>query len=167
MIVSQEPATKRWVGLFDSITARAGSLRVAVEAITDRVGDHVDVAQIPLRLNAKRLPLRAIVYDPAEGTLEIAVGACDARSRGVLHHLISDPRTIRIERPTRLGPPTLLVEDSDGVQTLIRLFSSDPPQPRYAEVASRPKQDWRSHATSAPRHRLGPAPQQRRPRRCG
>ncbi len=54
-------------------------------------------AQTGDQLDAERMPLQAISYDPKDDVLEIALGGRGVPYPVVLRHFISGPRTIRVE----------------------------------------------------------------------
>jgi hypothetical protein len=112
----------RWADYFGGLAARAGL--VAVEVMRKRPCEQR--AGMPWRL-------RAIGYDPVADVLEIAVGDRGGEAV-VLRHFISGPRTITVEQGPPAWPLSILVQDTSGVRTRIRLL----PRVRVLRRPSRP-----------------------------
>jgi Family of unknown function (DUF5335) len=114
---TQELAPETWVEYFDSIVPNVDGQLVTIETMSEELGDQVD---------AERLPLQAIGYDPKDKMLDISVGGRGVRYPVVLRHFISNPKTISVEESGALHPTAILVTDESGARTLIRLF--EPPE---------------------------------------
>lgn len=110
---TQELDAQRWHEYFDSLTPNIEGMLVTIEVMSEQVGDQLD---------AERMPLQAISYDPRDDVLEIALGGRGARYPVVLRHFISSPNTISVEESSSITPTAILVTDGGGVRTLIRLF---------------------------------------------
>jgi Family of unknown function (DUF5335) len=98
---------------FDSLSPSIEGMLATIEVMDAQAGDQID---------AERMPLQAISYDPRDDVLEIALGGRGVRYPVVLRHFISSPRTIGVEESTSVTPSAILVTDGGGVRTLIRLF---------------------------------------------
>jgi hypothetical protein len=112
MSTTTELTAERWQEYFDSITPNIDGMLATIEVMSEELGDQLDVQQ---------LPLQAIGYDPKDNMLEVAVGGRGVRYPVVLRHFISDPQTISIEESSSLRPTAILVTDTGGVRTLIRV----------------------------------------------
>jgi hypothetical protein len=110
---SQELDAGRWHEYFDSLTPSVEGMLVTIELMGEQVGDQLD---------AERMPLQALSYDPKDDVLEIALGGRGLRYPVVLRHFISSPHTISVEESGSITPTAILVTDGGGVRTLIRLF---------------------------------------------
>jgi hypothetical protein len=109
---------ERWTEYFDSIADSIEGSTVTIEVISAELGDQVD---------AERLPLAAIGYDPKDDAVEISLGGRDRRYPVVLWHFIFNPQTISIEESSPLTPEAILVTDASDTKTLIRLYEPAPP----------------------------------------
>jgi hypothetical protein len=67
--------------------------------------------------------LRSIAYDRGADMLEIVADGCIVGD-AALRYFIASPRRIKLAGPADAG--AILVEDAEGVRTLIRLFSLGP-----------------------------------------
>ena len=103
---------ERWLEYFESLGPALDGLLATIEIIDERIGDQVE---------AERLPLQTIGYDPNDNVLEIALGGRGLRYPVLLRHFISRPQSISIEESGR-APSSILVTDADGQRTLIRLL---------------------------------------------
>jgi hypothetical protein len=103
----------RWLEYFESIGPALDGSLVTIEVMDEQIGDQVE---------AERLPLQAIGYDPNDNVMEIAVGRRGLRYPVLLRHFISRPQTIAIEETGKAAPSAILVTDADDQRTLIRLF---------------------------------------------
>jgi uncharacterized protein DUF5335 len=110
---TQELAPETWVEYFDSIVPNVDGQLVTIETMSEELGDQVD---------AERLPLQAIGYDPRDDMLEVSVGGRGVRYPVLLRHFISSPQTISVEESDALRPMAIFVTDASGDRTLIRLF---------------------------------------------
>lgn len=110
---TQELDAGRWVEYFDSIAPNLDGLLVTIEILDERIGDQVE---------AERLPLQTIGYDPKDDMMEVAVGGRGLRYPVLLRHFISSPQTISVEE-SGSTPSAILVADASGERTLIRLFA--------------------------------------------
>lgn len=110
---TQELDADRWHEYFDSLTPSIEGMLATIEVMDAQEGDQID---------AERIPVQAISYDPRDDVLEVAVGGRGLRYPVVLRHFISSPRTISVEESSSITPTAILVTDGDGVRTLIRLF---------------------------------------------
>jgi hypothetical protein len=117
---TRELDPENWADYLDSLTLRSEGLLVTVEVMSGQLGDQVDV---------ERLPLQAISYDRRDDVLEIAVGGRGVRYPVVLRHFISNPRTVSVEEASELDPEAILVTDTSGVRTLVRLFEAPSLEP--------------------------------------
>jgi hypothetical protein len=103
----------QWVEYFESIGPALDGSLVTIEVMDEQIGDQVE---------AERLPLQTIGYDPNDNVMEIAVGGRGLRYPVLLRHFISRPQTIAIEETGTVAPSAILVTDADGQRTLVRLF---------------------------------------------
>jgi hypothetical protein len=110
---TEQLAAERWVEYFDSIAGRIEGRLATIEIMSEELGDQTDV---------ERLPLQAVGYDPKDNVLEIAVGGRGTRYPVVLRHFISDPQAISIQQSEPSAPSAILVTDTDGTRTLLKLF---------------------------------------------
>jgi len=110
---TQELDAERWHENFDSLTPSIEGMLVTIEVMDALAGDQLD---------AERMPLQAISFDPKDNVLEIALGGRGVRYPVVLRHFVSGPRTIGVEESSSITPTAILVTDGAGVRTLIRLF---------------------------------------------
>ncbi len=110
---TQELDAERWHEYFDSLTPGIEGMLATIEVMDGQAGDQLD---------AERMPLQAISYDPRDDVVEIALGGRGVRYPVVLRHFISAPRTISVEESSSITPTAILVTDGDGVRTLISLF---------------------------------------------
>jgi len=110
---TQELDAERWHEYFDSLTPSIEGMLVTIEVMDALAGDQLD---------AERMPLQAISFDPKDNVLEIALGGRGVRYPVVLRHFVSGPRTIGVEESSSITPTAILVTDGAGVRTLIRLF---------------------------------------------
>ncbi len=110
---TQELDAERWHEYFDSLTPSIEGMLATIEVMDAQAGDQLD---------AERMPLQAISYDPKDDVLEIALGGRGVRYPVVLRHFVSSPRTISVEESSSITPSAILVTDGGGVRTLIRLF---------------------------------------------
>jgi Family of unknown function (DUF5335) len=110
---TQELDAGKWHEYFDSLTPSIEGKLATIEVMDAQRGDQID---------AERMPLQAISYDPKDDVLEIALGGRGVRYPVVLRHFISSPRTISVEESSSITPSAILVTDGDGVRTLISLF---------------------------------------------
>jgi len=111
--VTQQLEAGQWVEYFDALAPNLDGLLVTIEVMSEQLGDQIDV---------ERLPLQTIGYDHKDKVLEIAVGGHGVRYPVLLRHFIYSPQTISIAESGSISPSAILVTDSSGVRTLIRLF---------------------------------------------
>ncbi len=110
---TQQLDSERWHEYFDSLTPSIEGMLATIEVMDAQAGDQID---------AERMPLEAISYDPRDDVLEVALGGRGVRYPVVLRHFISSPDTISVEESGSITPSAILVTDGSGVRTLIRLF---------------------------------------------
>ncbi len=110
---TQELDAERWHEYFDSLTPSIEGMLATIEVMDAQAGDQLD---------AERMPLQAISYDPRDDVLEIALGGRGVRYPVVLRHFVSSPRTISVQESSSITPTAILVTDGGGVRTLVRLF---------------------------------------------
>ena len=110
---TQELDAGRWHEYFDSLTPSIEGMLATIEVMDAQTGDQLD---------AERMPLQAVSYDPKDDVLEIALGGRGVRYPVVLRHFISGPSTISVEEASSVTPTAIFVTDCAGVRTLIRLF---------------------------------------------
>jgi Family of unknown function (DUF5335) len=97
---------REWVG-FCTYTSRT--------LVGKQVEIEVASLQIGFQLQARRLPLVRMSYDPEKDVLELLVGELD--------HLIWAPRELYVDE-TPLGDVRMQIIDADGVRQLVTF--SDP-----------------------------------------
>jgi hypothetical protein len=99
-----------WVGYFESIALHSDRWLASVALGWERAnGDGTSSPR----------PLRTVAYDPHDDELEVAVGGEPARSP-TLRYFVPSPRAITIEEFDHTR--AVMVDDSRGLRTLIRLF---------------------------------------------
>ena len=104
-----EPDT--WTDFLAELSRHVTGWDVAIEVMSEGFGDQIEVS---------RAPLSEVAFDAREG-VAIAVGD----GGQVLRHVIAQP--VRLEATEDAGIPlALLVEDTEGTKTLLRLM---PPEP--------------------------------------
>lgn len=103
---------ERWADYLQSLGPELDGLLVTIEIIEEQIGDQVE---------AERLPLQTIGYDPRDNVVEIAVGGRGVRYPVVLRHFVSNPQEIAVERTGGGAPSAILITDGDGQRTLVRL----------------------------------------------
>jgi hypothetical protein len=77
----------QWLEYFESIGSALDGSLVTIEVMDEQIGDQVE---------AERLPLQAIGYDPNDNVMEIAVGG-----RGLRYPVLLRTRRSGRRRPTR------------------------------------------------------------------
>jgi hypothetical protein len=95
-----------WRELFDGLTQRLHGQLVEVEVVGPDWGDQIE---------AERLPLMGLTYEPEEDVLYVQTGS-DA---GVVDHKIMRPREIFVEL-TAGGISQLVVVDAEGGKQFVR-----------------------------------------------
>jgi hypothetical protein len=107
MVIEQ----REWTDYLAELSRQAMGWEVAIEVMSDDLGDQLEVS---------RAPLNEVTFDAREG-LAVAVG----QHAQLLRHVIARP--VRLEATEEAGIPlALLVEEADGTRTLLRLM---PPEP--------------------------------------
>jgi hypothetical protein len=114
---TRELQADRWADYFGGLAAGRGDRLVSVEVMRERTCE---------QRYGKPWQLRAIGYDPVADVLGVAVGERRAGEAVVLRHFISGPRTITVEQVASPWPMAILVQDTSGVRTRIRVVPRAP-----------------------------------------
>jgi hypothetical protein len=100
----------RWTDYFAELSRHAEGYPTSIEILSDQLGDQVE---------ARQAPLRELAFDPREG-IAVSLGGVSGEAPVVLRHVIAAPT--RVEATDEPGvPAALMIEDEDGVRTLLRL----------------------------------------------
>lgn len=116
----------------DTAELAEGDWHPGLDRITrDHEGDVVTIellsADFGDQLEAQRLPLAYLEYDPKDDMVIVAVGGRDGRYPVVLRHFVSHPSRILVRTDPTSGIQVVNVTDDDGSQTLITLQPQAPP----------------------------------------
>jgi hypothetical protein len=80
------------------------------------IGKHVEIEvaslELGAQLEARRVPLLGMTYDPSDDVLELLIGGLD--------HLIRAPRELYVDEPA-LGIMWLQIVDANGVRQIVTL----------------------------------------------
>ncbi len=112
MHLAFELPKESWHDYFEDVTKNLPVSEVVIELISEDLGDQIE---------AEWLPLRFLEYDYKSGVFEVAVGGHDERYPVILRHLIHHPSKVWVDADEGVLPTSVLVEDPEGVQTLIRI----------------------------------------------
>jgi hypothetical protein len=132
-------AVEEWEGYFERLLAGGDAPLVSVEAIGEQTPG--PCAVVPCR------HLRAAAYDPAADVLELTVGGQRAGDPIRVRHLISNPRSIKVQVGDAPRPAALVVDDASGARTQIRIY--EPPATHVSGrlVGHRAQASWPTHAS--------------------
>lgn len=102
-----------WRRLLDDLTTTYARDDVTIELLTEDYGD---------QLEAERLPLSFLEYDPKDDAVIVGVGGRDGRYPVVLRHIVDRPSALFVDtKVSEAHPAALEVDAPDGSRTLITL----------------------------------------------
>jgi hypothetical protein len=103
-----------WHRFFDELTREHAGHLAAVEVLDQDFGDE---------LEAERMPLAYLEYDPKDDMVNVAVGGRDGRYPVVLRHQVLHPRTIRSDRVLPDISWAFDISDAEGTRTFVSIFA--------------------------------------------
>ena len=103
-----------WHRFFDGLTREHAGHTVTIEILDQDFGDE---------LEAERMPLAYLEYDPKDDMVNVAVGGRTSRYPVVLRHQIVHPETISADQALPAIAWAFEVRDADGSRTFVTLFA--------------------------------------------
>jgi hypothetical protein len=96
-----------WSAYLAELSRQAEGYRTTIEVLGEDIGDQIE---------AREMPLRELAFDPREG-IALSLGEMDSET---LRHVMPEP--VDLETTDEPGVPSaLMVEQADGLRTVIRL----------------------------------------------
>jgi len=108
----QELPREAWREFFDTLTKDHEPCDVSIEVLDLDLGDQVE---------AEKIPLAYVEYDPKDDDFTVGVGGRDGRYPVVLDHIIERPQRILVDVEAPPSVNAIDVFDGDGRQTVVAL----------------------------------------------
>jgi hypothetical protein len=108
-----ELTREEWREFFDTMTRNYEGAEVTIEVLSKDFGDLVE---------AEKLPLAYLEYDPKDDQFSIGVGGRDGRYPVVLRHAIDRPQKILADTLQQGTVRAFDVFDAEGGQTIVALY---------------------------------------------
>ncbi|ACZ87429.1 DUF5335 family protein [Streptosporangium roseum] len=102
-----------WREFFDDMTRNYEGVDVTIEVVSGEFGDLVE---------AERVPLAYLEYDPREDQFSVGVGGRDGRYPVVLRHAVDHPQRVLSDTMRQGTMRAFDVVDAEGVQTIVTLY---------------------------------------------
>jgi hypothetical protein len=109
-----EVARQDWHRFFDGLTREHAGHIATIEVLDNDFGDE---------LEAERMPLAYIEYDPKDDMVNVAVGGRDGRYPVVLRHQVAHPRSIRSDQELPQVSWAFDITDAENGHTFVTLFA--------------------------------------------
>jgi peptidoglycan hydrolase-like protein with peptidoglycan-binding domain len=110
----EELPREAWHDFFEDVTKEHEPSDVTVEVLGLDLGD---------QLEAEKLPLAYLEYDPKDDEFIVGVGGRDGRYPVVLDHAVHGPQKILVDNRVPALVTAVEVADGDGQQTIVTLQS--------------------------------------------
>jgi Family of unknown function (DUF5335) len=101
-----------WGKYLDEVTGELLNSEVSIEIVRGPPGR---------RLEADHLALQALSYDRRDDVFEVAGARGTAHLPSVVRHLVDHPERIAVDSPASVVPTRIIVDDRDGVRTVVRI----------------------------------------------
>jgi len=123
---TQSLAPERWCEYLERVTEDLFNEPVSIEIVDslmllDDSSMPLDDSSVSAMLEAKRLALQGLTYDPRNDVFEVEAARGGPHVPSVLRHFVDHPSSIAVDG---FAPTTIVVDGRDGARTVITIERS-------------------------------------------
>ena len=109
---THELVHETWSEYFDAASRELFNAPVSIE---------IETPPWPPQTEVDRLALQLLTYDRRNDVFEVAAAQGGPHLPGVVRHMVDHPQRILVDSSMLAAPITIVVDDREGVRTLIKI----------------------------------------------